>query len=199
MMVHARQALVAGCALAALVLVPPAASADDGHDQGEEHGEAAENTGHGSEGHGHLHGAEFAAGRPGEPDEVDRTIRIEAEDIDFSEERIEVEAGETVRFVIENTGELVHDFTIGTVETQAAHRAEMAEMMAHHPDPAAMMAAHDHGGANAVMLAPGESEELIWRFEQAEGIEFACNVLGHYELGMHGQIVVRDPAGREGV
>jgi len=180
---------VRGIVLLTALVGASAVSADAGHDHGRDDAEEAH--GHAGDDHAHGHGTGFAAGRPGAPDEVDRTIRIEAQDIAFSAPRITVRAGETVRFVIENTGEMVHDFTVGTIATQAAHRAKMAEMMAHHPDPEAMMAAHDHGGANAVMLAPGATEELIWTFERAEDIEFACNVPGHYEAGMHGDIAVR--------
>lgn len=204
MTVHARQALVTGAALAGLLVVAPAALANGAHDHADRpveaanagHGHASEGHGqgggqdHGSSGHGHPRG-DFAAGHPGEPGEVDRTIRIEARDTAFDDGRIEVEPGETIRFVITNTGELVHDFTIGVAATQAAHRAEMAEMMEHHADPEAMMAAHDHGRGNAVMLAPGQTGELIWTFEPASDAEFACNVPGHYEAGMHGDIVVR--------
>lgn len=201
MTVHARQSLVTALALAvSLLVLAPAAVANGGHDHADRSDKAAEaGHDHGSADHGHPHRADFAAGRPGEPGEVDRTIRIAAEDIDFSEERIEVDAGETVRFVITNTGELVHDFTIGTVEAQADHREEMAEMLAQKPDPASLITAHHHAGANAVMLAPGETKELIWIFEQASDVEFACNVPGHYEAGMHGEIGVRALKAGEGV
>lgn len=198
MMVHARRALVTGPALAfSLLVFAPAALANGGHDHADRSSkaEADAGRGHAGDAHGHGHGGDFAAGHPGEPGEVDRTIRIEAQDIDFSEEQIEVEAGETVRFVIENTGELVHDFTIGTAEAQAAHRREMAEMLAQKPDPASLITAHHHGGANAVMLAPGETKELIWTFEDAGEVEFACNVPGHDEAGMHGDVVIDDRAG----
>jgi uncharacterized cupredoxin-like copper-binding protein len=32
------------------------------------------------------------------------------------------------------------------------------------------------------------SGELIWRFTRAMTLEFACNVPGHYEAGMVGQV-----------
>jgi len=39
-----------------------------------------------------------------------------------------------------------------------------------------------------VMLAPGESRELVWKFSRPMEIEFACNMPGHYESGMLGRI-----------
>ncbi len=45
-----------------------------------------------------------------------------------------------------------------------------------------------HDDPNTVMLAPGESRELVWKFSRAMEIEFACNMPGHYESGMLGRI-----------
>lgn len=141
----------------------------------------AATAGPGDEGHSHGHG-EMAGGQPGSPDAVDRTIRIDAADIEFDRQRIEVEAGETIRFVITNTGQLDHDFTLGTPAMQRAHQEEMRKMMADDG-----MQGHDD--PNAVMLEPGQTKELIWRFAEADELEFACNVPGHYEAGMRGEIV----------
>lgn len=138
--------------------------------------------GPGDESHGHGHG-QMAGGQPGAPDSVDRTIRIDAADIEFDRERIEVEAGETVRFVVTNTGELEHDFTLGTPAMQRAHRKEMRQMMAEG-------GTHGHDDPNAVMLEPGETKELVWQFAEADELEFACNVPGHYQAGMRGEILI---------
>ena len=137
------------------------------------------------------HGHDMAAGgRPGLAADVDRTVRIDATDIAFDRQTIEVRAGETIRFVVTNSGRLVHDFTLGDAATQRAHREEMAEMKA--PG-----AGHDHPGdhhghveANAIVLNPGDAKELIWTFAQATDFEFACNLPGHYEAGMMGHIEI---------
>ena len=42
--------------------------------------------------------------------------------------------------------------------------------------------AHSH--ANSVLLEPKKSKDLIWKFENASNIEIACNVPGHYDVGM---------------
>ena len=46
--------------------------------------------------------------------------------------------------------------------------------------------AHKH--ANSVLLSPGESAELIWKFSNTAVLEAACNVPGHYEVGMVAKI-----------
>lgn len=138
-----------------------------------------------SPGHGDGGGGGFAGGRPGDPEAVDRTIRIEATDVEYSEERIRVRAGETVRFIVSNTGDVMHDFTIGTPAMHRAHQKEMKAMMR-----TGKMEGHDDG--NAIMLEAGETKELVWRFAKAQNLEFACNVPGHYEAGMKGDFRVVD-------
>ena len=50
-----------------------------------------------------------------------------------------------------------------------------------------MAAAHAHDDdPNAVFLKGGETKEIIWRFAKAGRMEFACNVLGHYEVRHEG-------------
>ena len=47
-----------------------------------------------------------------------------------------------------------------------------------------------HDDPNSVLLEPGERAELTWTFKKVDGLEFACNLPGHYELGMVGSIEV---------
>ena len=46
--------------------------------------------------------------------------------------------------------------------------------------------AHSH--ANSVLLSPGERAELTWKFSNSVDIEAACNVPGHYDVGMIAKI-----------
>lgn len=125
----------------------------------------------------------YAFGAPGDPRHVDRTIRVTASDTEFDVRNLHIHAGETIRFIVTNSGELDHDFTIGPADLQAKHRREMMEMMNHSDG---MAGAHEE--PNAVYLKPGETKELIWRFSKTRELEFACNVPGHYESGMKGGI-----------
>ena len=47
-----------------------------------------------------------------------------------------------------------------------------------------------HDDQNSILLEPGESKELVWTFTKAGSLEFACNLPGHYEVGMMGKISV---------
>jgi uncharacterized cupredoxin-like copper-binding protein len=39
-----------------------------------------------------------------------------------------------------------------------------------------------------VLVEPGKTKELTWTFTEATDLEFACNIPGHYESGMVGDI-----------
>jgi len=46
---------------------------------------------------------------------VTRSITVEMYDNYYEPEEISVKPGETVRFVVENKGNLVHEFNVGTL------------------------------------------------------------------------------------
>jgi len=139
-------------------------------------------------------------GKPGEISDVRRTINITMEDNFFDTDKIVVRAGETVRFMIENKGEFVHEFNIGTAVMHEQHREEMLMMMEHgaldidkiHMDKMAMDMGDgmtmEHDDPNSVLLEPGKTAEIIWTFPEDAELEFACNVPGHYESGMMGEV-----------
>jgi len=101
--------------------------------------------GHGSGGHssasemkpkmghgdGHAHGHSNAAGEPGKKADVSRTLEIDMTENRYSQEKITVKAGETIRFVVHNKGELVHEFNIGTPGMHKVHQKEMMMMVDH--------------------------------------------------------------------
>ena len=89
-------------------------------------------------------------------------------------------AGETVTFVVTNSGHTVHEFTLGDAAMQQAHAAAMAHM----PEGAA------HGLPNSITLQPGETKNLTWRFGHSGTLEYACHEPAHFEAGMRGQITV---------
>ncbi|MDR3518163.1 MAG: cupredoxin family protein [Azospirillaceae bacterium] len=137
-----------------------------------------------------THNAEtFRFGEPGKASKVTRTINIAMKDISFEPASLTIKTGETIRFVVTNVSEIDHDFTLGDVATQTAHRKEMAEMIEnggdmHHSDP------------NAITVKAHESKVLIWKFSRAGNFEFDCNIPGHFESGMAGVIAVVDKAHR---
>mgnify|MGYP003628892966 CR=1 FL=1 len=148
-------------------------------------------------GHG-MH--DMKIGTPGDPAKVSRTIEIAMHDNFYEPESLDIKKGETVRFVIRNAGEFVHEFNIATAAMHEAHRPEMMMMVEHgvlepdrinHEAAKAMQASMGHGmhnEANSVLLEPGKSGEIVWTFPENTELEFACNVPGHYETGMHGKV-----------
>lgn len=125
----------------------------------------------------------FAFGEPADEAEADRTVEVEALDsLAYEPSGIDVEAGETVTFVVTNPGSAVHEFVIGDAETQEEHEQEMQEMME------SGMQMHDE--PNALALDPGETKSITWHFTEAGTLEFACHQPGHYAGGMRGEIDV---------
>lgn len=125
-------------------------------------------------GHGASEG--FAFGVPGKAAEASRTVEIIATDNEFSLPEITVKNGETVRFVIRNEGEFLHEFNIGMPAMHAAHQEAMVEMMDSGVMTATgmnhdkmkksaggghMMAEMKHDDPNAILIEPGKSKELV--------------------------------------
>lgn len=149
---------------------------------------------------GHNHAA--SVGKPGTAGPNTRTIEIKLGDMFFEPERISVRPGETVRFVVSNTGEVLHEFNIGTAAMHAAHQKEMEAMAAQGIitdtgiDHTKMHGGHMgadgkpmmHDDPNAVLLPPGGTGEIVWTFPNATDLEFACNLPGHSDAGMTGKI-----------
>ncbi len=102
---------------------------------------------------------------------------------------------------MKNKGEFVHEFNIGTAAMHAKHQTEMAMMFDHgvlevdkiRYDKMDMGGGRtmDHGDPNSVLLEPEKSAQIVWKFNSDARLEFACNIPGHYDAGMMGDIVIR--------
>jgi uncharacterized cupredoxin-like copper-binding protein len=150
--------------------------------------------------HGDGHGQGTKSGEPGKASEAGRSITVQMYDNYYEPESIEVKPGETVRFVVENKGTLVHEFNIGTPAMHESHQKEMTMMVEHgviqggklNRDMMEMDMGNGmsmkHDDPNSVLLAAGESQEVVWKFSEEGNIEFACNVPGHYQAGMYGEV-----------
>ncbi len=169
---------------------------DAGHEKGG-HGGAEKHSG------GHAHKVSF--GKPGDPKRANRTVTVIMKDYEYSIPALTVRNGETVRFVIRNEGEFLHEFNIGTPHMHEEHQEEMIVMFEH-----GMMTATEinhemmkmdhskmgmkpmkHDDPNAVLVEPGKSAELTWTFKKSGRIQFACNIPGHYQSGMVGEITFK--------
>ena len=141
-------------------------------------------------------------GEKGDPNSVDRTINIKMYDNYYEPSLIKIKKGETIKFIVENLGDIVHEYNIGTKEMHIKHQPEMQRLVEHEIllvdkiDKVKMkeMAKNDHSlahaHANSVMLEPKKTGEIIWKFSKDVNLEIACNVPGHYEVGMRGQIII---------
>ena len=61
------------------------------------------------------------AGEPGKASDVSRTIEVTMFDNYYEHDDFSIIPGETVRFIVKNKGELVHEFNIGTAAMHANH------------------------------------------------------------------------------
>jgi uncharacterized cupredoxin-like copper-binding protein len=111
---------------------------------------------------------------------VTRTVQIRMSDaMRFTPDRVELRQGETVRFVVHNTGKLMHEFVIGTKKELDEHAA----LMLRFPD-------MEHDEPYMAHVPPGRTGEIVWTFNRAGEFDFACLIAGHYTAGMVGRIHV---------
>lgn len=133
--------------------------------------------GAGVPGHSHHTGS---IGQAGEAAQISRTIAVEMSDtMRFTPSSFQIKRGETVRFVIKNTGQLKHEFNLGTAAALKEHYALMLKF----PE-------MEHSEPNVASVEPGQSGEVIWKFTQAGTVSIGCLHPGHYDAGMKGSITV---------
>ena len=139
-------------------------------------------------------------GEKGKASETTRTITIKMYDNYYEPAQIQIKKGETIKFIVFNAGELVHEFNIATKEMHIKHQPEMMMMVKNEillsnridKEKMKQMAKKNpsmsHSHSNSVLLSPGEKGELVWKFNNKVKLEAACNVPGHYEVGMIAKI-----------
>ena len=141
-------------------------------------------------------------GEKGDPNKIDRVVNIKMYDNYYEPNVIKIKKGETIKFVVENLGDLVHEYNIGTKEMHIKHQPEMQKLIDHEIllvdkiDKVKMkkMSKMDHSlghsHANSIMLEPKKTGEIIWKFTKDINLEMACNIPGHYETGMVGNFIL---------
>ena len=130
---------------------------------------------------GHSHGTDNSAiGQPGQESQITRTIQVEMSDsMRFSPSSITVKAGETIRFVLNNSGKVKHEFVLGTEKDLKEHYQQMLKV----PE-------MEHDEPNMVTVDSGKSGTVIWTFTTAGTVDFGCLLPGHYDSGMKGSVRV---------
>ena len=139
-------------------------------------------------------------GEKGEANKVDRVIEVKMYDTFYEPNEFKIKKNETIKFIVHNYGELVHEFNIATKEMHLKHQPEMMKLveneilLADKIDKKKMkeMAKKDHSmghsHSNSVLLEPNQNGEIIWKFNTEAKLEAACNIPGHYETGMIAKI-----------
>ena len=135
-------------------------------------------------GHGHSHGDDQGHTDSAAPlaQVVSRSIDVRMDDtMRFAPDTLQVQAGETIRFVVHNAGKVEHELVLGTDADIRAHAEDMKKGTDH---------SHSHAGAAAISVAPGQTGELVVTFPQTGTLQMACLIPGHFEAGMKGQLKV---------
>jgi uncharacterized cupredoxin-like copper-binding protein len=123
---------------------------------------------------------ETAFGREGDPKKVSRTINVDMSDkMRFTPAQLTVKRGETVRFRVKNSGQVMHEMVLGTMDELKKH----AELMRKHPG-------MEHDEPYMAHVATGKSETMVWQFTKAGEFYYGCLVPGHFEAGMIGKVTV---------
>lgn len=129
--------------------------------------------------HAGGHG-DSAIGKPGVAAKVSRTITVDMTDnMRFTPTDIKVKKGETIRFVVKNSGQVPHEMSLGTEKELLAH----LEIMKKFPG-------MEHDEPGKLTLAPGKQGEILWQFTRTGSVNFACLMPGHFEAGMKGAVNV---------
>ena len=135
-------------------------------------------------------------GSKGKESEISRVVKVVMYDNYYEPSSFQIKAGETIKFEVENAGMLVHEFNIANKMMHMKHQPEMIKMVENEilladsidkekmKKMAKMDKAMGHSHSNSVLLEPNQKGEIIWKFDNAVNIEVACNVPGHYQVGM---------------
>lgn len=119
-------------------------------------------------------------GIEGDPARVQRTIKLAmGDDMRFTPNRIKVKEGETVKFIVKNNGQIMHEVVLGTMKELQEHAAMMRKFPT-----------MEHEAPYMAHVKPGASQEIVWTFNRPGEFDFACLIAGHFEAGMVGKIEV---------
>jgi uncharacterized cupredoxin-like copper-binding protein len=126
-----------------------------------------------------LAGASVACGAASaaRQEQPTRTVQITIHFSRFDQSSIAVQPGETVRFIVENTDPIDHEFIVGDDAVQLVH--ELGTEAHHPPRPGEMSVPAD------------TTRETTYTFPAEPGtLTFACHLPGHFKFGMYGTLVI---------
>ena len=103
-----------------------------------------------------------------------------ADNMRFTPSDVTVRKGETIKFVVHNSGQVLHEMVLGTKDSIAQHAA----LMKRFPK-------MEHDDANMAHVKPSRTGDIVWQFTQPGEFQFACLQPGHFEAGMVGKVIVK--------
>ena len=139
-------------------------------------------------------------GEKGNSADVSKVITVKMYDNYYEPNIFEIKKNQTIKFIVYNYGEFVHEFNIATKKMHLKHQPEMMKMveneilLANRIDKKKMKElskkdhSMSHSHSNSVLLEPNQRGEIIWKFNTNAQLEAACNVPGHYQSGMIAKI-----------
>ncbi len=112
--------------------------------------------------------------------EATKTVDVSmADSMRFSPDELTVNAGDVVKFIVSNDGQLKHEFVLGTAESLQEH----AVLMEKFPG-------MEHEEPYMAHVDPGKTMEILWKFTNTGSYAFGCLLPGHFAAGMKGRITV---------
>jgi uncharacterized cupredoxin-like copper-binding protein len=108
----------------------------------------------------------------------ERTVTLSVEHSAFDPDHLKFSAGETVRFMIENTDPIDHELIIGDRTVQQIHERGTER--------------HHGAKPGEVSVPAGETAETTYTFDRPGRLIFGCHLPRHYRFGMRGTILVTE-------
>ena len=128
---------------------------------------------------GHEHHTQ-SIGVPGDYTKVTRTIDIDMAEMKFTPAKVAIKVGDTIHFVVHNSGQLKHEFVLGSASDLKAHYERMLKF----PE-------MEHSDPNMVSLNPDQKGDVIWKFTKVGRVYYGCLQPGHFDARMKGVVVVQ--------
>ena len=125
-------------------------------------------------------GEALSFGLPGDTGQVSAQFSVVMSDAKcVLPTEIHLRRGQTVRFIVKNSGTRMHELVLGT-----SH--ELKE----HASPSSQSSESDHEEPYIVHVDPGTTEAIVWRFMFVGIFGYGCLIHGTHETRMSGRITV---------
>ena len=125
-------------------------------------------------------------------------VNIVLSEMKFTPNKITVQAGTSVEFVLVNKGKQKHEFTVYSKPKAGLDADELEEWAEENSYFKGLELKVEGGGIEVVgtnifevEIGAGKSAEAVFTPKQTGTFEIGCHVEGHYEKGMKGTLTVK--------